>query len=51
MMTPGAFRDIETLRQWFYKNEAPYWTLYIGREMERGKRIAVNTGIKDLEKA
>lgn len=50
-MTPGAFRDIETLRQWFYKNEAPYWTLYIGREMERGKRIAVNTGIKDLEKA
>lgn len=50
-MTPGAFRDIETLRQWFYKNEAPYWTLYIGREMERGKRIAVNTGIKEIDKA
>lgn len=46
-----AFRDLDKLHEWFVKLDAPFWTLYSGKEPERSKRIAVNNGVKNPEES
>ncbi len=50
MATP-AFRDLDKLKEWFLRNEAPFWSLYSGRTQERGNRIAVNNSMKDMDQS
>lgn len=47
----NSFRDIEKLKNYFFKLDAPYWTLYSGSLAERTKRIAVNNATKDLDQS
>ncbi|HMW40043.1 MAG: hypothetical protein K1X68_01450 [Saprospiraceae bacterium] len=48
-MSYPSFKDLDKLHDWFKANDAPYWTVYSGREADRSKRVAANTGIKDVD--